>query len=73
MMVTSKKSKVRLVVSTAVFMLVLIGVVAGFCIIFSVLKASNESKYDGNVIATGSAVEGSDELTDITFNNENDE
>ncbi|MBO4395928.1 MAG: hypothetical protein J5819_06245 [Eubacterium sp.] len=73
MMVTSKKSKVRLVVSTVLFMVVLIGVVAGFCIVFSILKATNESKFDGNVIATGSAVEGSDELTDITFQNENDD
>ena len=70
MMVTSKKSKVRLVVSTVLFMVVLVAVVAGFCIVFSILKASNESKYDGNVIATGSAAEGSGELTDITFNND---
>ena len=70
MMVTSKKSKARLVFSTVLFMVVLVAVVAGFCIMFSVLKASNESKYNGSVIATGSAAEGSDELQDITFNEE---
>ena len=69
MMVTSKKSKVRLVLSTVLFMLVLIGVIAGFCILFSILKASNESTYDENVIATGTAVSGQDslELRDVTF------
>ena len=71
MMVTSKKSKVRLVLSTILFMVVLIGVIGGFAIVFSILKASNESKYDGHVVATGTAVDSEDgsgqELTDVTF------
>ncbi|MBO6108133.1 MAG: hypothetical protein J6P16_01875 [Eubacterium sp.] len=56
-MVTSKKTKIRLVVSTIVFMLVFIGIVAGFLIAFSSLKASNEEQYNGRVVATGTADE----------------
>ena len=60
MMVSSKKSKARLILSTVLFMLTLIAVIVGFCVLFSILKASNESRYDNNAIATGTAVSGSD-------------
>ena len=68
MMVTSKKSKIRLVLSTVLFMVVLVGVIVGFAVVFSILKATNETVYDGRAIASGSAVSGSDELKDISFN-----
>ncbi|HAK58367.1 MAG TPA: hypothetical protein DCP06_05250 [Lachnospiraceae bacterium] len=62
MMVTSKKTKVRLVLSTIIFMLVFVGVVFGFALVFGILKTQNEQKFDQSVVATGQAVSG--EATD---------
>ena len=56
-MVYSKKSKRKTLISTILFLLVFIGIVVGFTILFSNLKADNETEYDGRVIATGAAAE----------------
>ncbi|MBR6228760.1 MAG: hypothetical protein IKQ97_03405 [Eubacterium sp.] len=57
-MVYSKKSKVKTIISTILFILFFAGLVAGATILFSTLKADNDEKYDQKVIATGSAADG---------------
>ena len=57
-MVYSKRSKRKTIISTVLFLLVFIGLVVGSTILFSRLKAENENRYDGRVVATGSAAEG---------------
>ena len=71
-MVYSKKSKRRTIISTILFLLVCIGLVVGSTILFSNLKADNETKYDGRVIATGAAAENGEVEWDIGENMEED-
>ena len=67
-MVYSKKSKRRTIISTILFLLVFIGLVVGSTLLFSNLKADNETKYDGRVIATGAAAENGEVEWDIGEN-----
>lgn len=55
MMVSNKKSKVRLVVSTVLFILVFVVLVGGFAILFSTTTATQMT---GQNTVSGSAVSG---------------